>query len=149
MISFPVERFRCLRCLNNCIKVPNMIRSLPSGAITSLVAKYGNKNLSLSFEDRFWCSRCLNDHIWVPNIIRSFASGATASLVAKNEQLYSVSLLCSSVPELLHHPGSAYIFWNNRWILTFKVSKRPYRSLLHERIICKWRQCLLGCQKWN
>ena len=43
----------------------------------------------------------------------------------------------------------SYIFRNNRRILTFKVSKRPYRSLLHDRIICKWRQCLLGGQKWN
>ena len=40
-------------------------------------------------------------------------------------------------------------FWNNGWILTFKVSKRPYRSHLHDRFICKWRQCLLGGQKWN
>ena len=52
-------------------------------------------------------------------------------------------------PILLHHPGSAYIFWNNRQILTFKVSKGPYWSLLHDRIICKWCQCLLGGQIWN
>ena len=40
-------------------------------------------------------------------------------------------------------------FWNNGQILTFKVSKQPYRSLIHDRIICKWRQCLLVGQKWN
>ena len=39
-------------------------------------------------------------------------------------------LLRSSVPELLHNPGSTYIFRNNRQILTFKVYKRPYQSLL-------------------
>ena len=43
----------------------------------------------------------------------------------------------------------SYIFWNDRRILMFKVSKWPYRSLLHDRIICKWCQCLLGGQKWN
>ena len=52
-------------------------------------------------------------------------------------------------PELLYHPSSTYIFSNNRRILTFMVSKPPYRSLLHDRIICKWHQCLLGGQKWN
>merc|ERR1712002_1043720 len=82
--SLPVDRFWCLRCLNDRIKVPDMIRSFASGATASLVAKNGTKKLSQPFEDRFWCSRCLNDRIKVPNMIESFVSGATASLVAKN-----------------------------------------------------------------
>ena len=70
-------------------------------------------------------------------------------------QLYSVLPFLrsvpfrSSVPELLHSPCSAYISWYNGRILMFKVSKQPYWSPLHDRIICKWRQCLLGGQKWN
>ena len=44
---------------------------------------------------------------------------------------------------------SAYISLNNGRILMFKVSKWPYQSCLHDKITCKWRQCLLGGQKWN
>ena len=40
-------------------------------------------------------------------------------------------------------------YWNHGPILTFKVSKRPYWSLLHDRIMWKWCQCLLGGQNWN
>ena len=68
-------------------------------------------------------------------------------------------LLRSSVPPFLRSSslfshffasiGNAYRIWNNRRILTFKVSKGLYQSFLHDRIICKWRQCLLGGQKWN
>ena len=40
----------------------------------------------------------------------------------------------SSVPsELLHAPGSAYIFWNNGRILMFKVSKRLSWSVISSK----------------
>ena len=53
-LSQPFEdRFSCLRCLNDCIEVPDMIGSFASGATTSLVAKHGTKQLSLLFEDGF------------------------------------------------------------------------------------------------
>ena len=41
--TLPVDRFWCLRCLNDCINLPNMIRTFASGANASLVAKNGNK----------------------------------------------------------------------------------------------------------
>ena len=59
---------------------------------------------------------------------------------------YSSSLF---FPFSCSHPGSTYRIWNNGQILMFKVSKRPYRSPRHDRIICKWRHCPLGGQKWN
>ena len=71
------------------------------------------------------------------------------TLIVSTVFLHSSILFRSSIPELLHHPGSAYIFWNNRRIFMFKVSKRPYQSSRYDRIIGKWRQCLLGAQKWN
>ena len=60
-------------------------------------------------------------------------------------------VLRCSIPllDLLQPPSSVYRIWNNGWIWTFKMSKRPYQSLLHDRTICKWRQCLLDGQKWN
>ena len=84
--------------------------------------------------DRFWCLRCLKDQIEVCDMISSFASGATNSLVAK---IGTKDLATSCW---------VYRISNNGRILMFKVSKRPYRSPLHDRIICKWRQCLLGGQ---
>ena len=44
---------------------------------------------------------------------------------------------------------NAYRIWNNGRILIFKVSKWLYWSHLHDRIIYKWCQYLLGGQKWN
>ena len=44
---------------------------------------------------------------------------------------------------------SAYISWNNRHILMFKVSKWPYWSSRHDRNIWKYCHCLPGAQKWN
>ena len=40
-------------------------------------------------------------------------------------------------------------FWNNGWILIFKVSKQPYWSVQHDRIIWKWRHFMPVGQKWN
>ena len=51
--SSPVDRFWCLRCLNDRIEVPDMIGSFASGATASLVAKNGTKQLSQPFEDGF------------------------------------------------------------------------------------------------
>ena len=51
--SSPVDRFWCVRCLNNLIKVPDMMGSFASGATASLVAKNGTKQLSQQFEDGF------------------------------------------------------------------------------------------------
>ena len=42
--SSPVDRFWCLRCLNDHIDLPDMIGSFASGATASLVAKNGTKN---------------------------------------------------------------------------------------------------------
>ena len=56
----------------------------------------------------------------------------------------------SSVPpELLHAPGSAYIFWNNGRIFMFKVSKRLYRSARRDGIIFRWHHKPPGGDKWN
>ena len=45
-LSQPFEdRFKCLRCLNDCIEVPKMIGSFASGATASLVAKNGTKKI--------------------------------------------------------------------------------------------------------
>ena len=53
-LSQPFEDgFKCSRCLNDCIKVPNMVGSFASGATVSLVAKNGAKQLSQPFEDGF------------------------------------------------------------------------------------------------
>ena len=49
----PVDRFWCLRCLNDRIKVPEMIKSFESGATALLVAKNGTKKISQPFEDKF------------------------------------------------------------------------------------------------
>ena len=78
--------------------------------------------------DWFWHSRCLNDLIDLLYMIGSFASGANASLVAKigNKDLATSCWV--------------YRISNNGRILMFKVSKQPYRSPLHDRIICKWPQ---------
>ena len=94
------ESLRCSRCLNNYIKVPNMIGWFTGGATASLVTKKGTRKLSLPFEDDFWCSRCLNNYIKVPDMIESFASCATASLMVKNgtkklSQLFDNRFWCS------------------------------------------------------
>ena len=44
----PVDRFWCLRCLNDCNDLPNMIGSFASGTNASRVAKMGTKDLSTS-----------------------------------------------------------------------------------------------------
>ena len=41
-----MDRFWCLRCLNDCIKVPDMIKSFAHGTTASLVAKNGTKNIA-------------------------------------------------------------------------------------------------------
>ena len=51
--SSPVDGFWCLRCLNDCIEVPDIIGSFASGTSASLVAKNGTKQLSQPFEDGF------------------------------------------------------------------------------------------------
>ena len=107
-----------------------MIGSFASGNTTSLVAKNETKKSSQLFKDRFWCSSCLNDCIEVANIIGSFTSSATASLVAKNEtKNYS-----TTVDKMI----------TSDQILVFEVSKWPYLSAQHYRIICKCGHCLPG-----
>ena len=44
--SLLVDRFLCLRCLNDYIELPDIIRSFTSGATASLVAKNGTKNIA-------------------------------------------------------------------------------------------------------
>ena len=45
------DRFWCSRCLNDCINLPHMIGSLPSGTTSSLMAKNWTKNLSQLFKE--------------------------------------------------------------------------------------------------
>ena len=47
--SSPVDRFWCLRQLNNHINIPNRIESFASSATALMVAKNGTKNLSQPF----------------------------------------------------------------------------------------------------
>ena len=117
IISKIIDGFWCLRCLNDRIKVTDMIVSFSNGATTFLVAKNGTKALSQLFEDGFWCSRCLNIFINLPDMIGSFVSGAMASLVAKNgtKQLSQLFEKCSrclndhiKVPEIMRSlPGGS------------------------------------------
>ena len=92
-----MDRFCCSRCLNDCIKVSDMMRLFVGGATTPLVVKIWTKQpwvkienllfalpISPEIMDGFWCSRCLNNRIDLPDMIGTFASGANASLVAKN-----------------------------------------------------------------
>ena len=55
----------------------------------------------------------------------------------------------SLFPHFFASIRKTYRIWNNEQILTFKVSKWPYWSSPHHRIICKWHLCLLRDQKWN
>ena len=90
--------------------------------------------ISSEIIDRFWHSKCLNDRIDLLYMIGSFVSGVNVSIVAKTGTK-DIFTSCS-----------VYIIWKNGQFLMFKVSKQPYWSLLHDRIICKWRKCLLGGQ---
>ena len=137
-----IDGFWCSRCLNDGIDLLYMIRSLASGATNSLVVKIGTKDPATYYEVyRIWNNRRIlifkvsKQEYWSPNMIGSFESDTNAFIVAKN-RTKDLSTSCS-----------VYRIWNNGWISTFKVSKRLYRSPLHDRIICKWRQCLLGGQK--
>ena len=56
---------------------------------------------------------------------------------------------CVCVSKILHPTCSAYISLNNGPILMFKVSKRPCRSSLHDKIICRWRHNPPGGENWN
>ena len=138
-----MDRFWCSRCLNDCIDLLYMIGSFASGANVSLVAKNGTKkiipllSIKSSPVDIFQSLICLNDYIDLPYMMGSFASGTTNSLVAK---IGTKDLATSCW---------VYRISNNGRIFIFKVSKRPYRSPLHYRIICNWCQCFLGGQKWN
>ena len=133
-----MNRFWHSRCLNNHIDLPDTIGLFASGTNASLVAKNGTKKINPllwtkpSPVDRFWCLRCLNNHKNLPIMIESFAGGITNVLVAKigTKDLAT----CCSVNRI----------WNNGQILTFKVSKQPYQSPRHYRIICKWCHYLPG-----
>jgi len=67
---------------------------------------------------------------------------------------FRVPFLRSSVtPHFFSHffasIRNANRFWNNGWILTFQVSKRPYRSCQHDEIISRWRHHPPGGENWN
>ena len=51
--SSPVDWFSCLRCLNDCIDLPDMIGLLASGATNCLVAKIGTKDIATSCRVHF------------------------------------------------------------------------------------------------
>ena len=88
-----MDGFWCSRCLNDRIKVPDMMRFFVGGALTPLVVEIWTKQpkveiipLSLiksSPVDKFWHLKCLYDHINQPDMIGLFTSSANASLVAK------------------------------------------------------------------
>ena len=86
-----MERFGCLRCLNDCIDLSDTMVLFASGATNSLVAKIGTKkiipllSIKSSPVDRFQSLRYLNDHINLPDLIGSFGSGATATWWPKIE----------------------------------------------------------------
>ena len=63
--------------------------------------------------------------------------------------LEAVLLLLLCVSKILHPNCSAYISWNNGRILMFKVSKWPYRSSPHDKIICRWRHNPPGGENLN
>ena len=52
-------------------------------------------------------------------------------------------------PFFCFYEECAYRIWNNGQIITFKMSKSLYQSSQHDRIICKWHQCLSGHRNWN
>ena len=122
-----MDKFRCLRCLNDCIEVPDMIRLFASGTNASLMAKNRNRKLSQPFVDRYWCLSCLKNCIKVPNMIGSSASGAIASLVAHN-----ITEIISAI-------------WGG--ILMFKLSKWPYQSARHNRIATSASASLMAKNK--
>ena len=131
------------RCPNYCINISDMIRIFASRANASLVSKNWTKKIipllliKSSSVDRFWCLRCLYNRIDSPDMKGSFASGTNASLVAK----IGTKDLATSC--------SVNRIWNNRRILTFRVSKWSYWSPPHDRIISRWRHFLHGGQKLN
>ena len=120
-----------LGCLKDFINQPNMIGSFASGANVSLVAKIGAKDLTTSCSVS---SICNNRREWKQDL---------------NILFYMNKIPCSSVPPFLHSDSSLFShffasiknvnrFWNNGWILTFRVSKQLYLSSWHDKSICKW-----------
>ena len=80
----PVDRFWCLRCLNNCIDLPYMIGSFASGTKDSLVAKNGTKKYSTTVDKIITSGQISEFEVSKrPYMMGSLASGATNSLVAK------------------------------------------------------------------
>ena len=86
--SSPVDRFKSLRCLNDRMDLPYMMRLLASGPNNTLVTIIGTKDLATSCSvyrvwtnGRIWMLRCINDCIDLPHMMGSLAS---SSLVAKN-----------------------------------------------------------------
>ena len=142
--SSPVDRFQSLRCLNYHIDLPYMMGLLAIGATNSLVAKIGTKDFATSCSVyRFWTNgqilmlKVSENCIDLPYMMGSLASGATNSRVAK---IGTKDLATSCW---------VYKISNNGRILMFKVSKWPYQSPRHDRIICKWHHCLHSGQKSN
>ena len=132
--SSPVDRFWCLRCLNDCLNLPDMIWTIASGANAYLAVKIflDYCRYKSSPVDRFWCLRCLNYHINLQNMIGSFGSGTYTFLVAK---IGTKDLVTSC---------SANRIWNFGRISMFRVSKWQF-----DRIICRWCHYLLGAQNWE
>ena len=54
-----IDRFRHLRCLNYCIKLPNMIGSFASGTMAYQVAKNGTKKVFHSVDKIITCGHIL------------------------------------------------------------------------------------------
>ena len=55
-----MDRFRCLRCLNDCIKVPDMMRLFAGGTTTPLVVKIWTKQpwVKIEYLCNFDCNFC-------------------------------------------------------------------------------------------
>lgn len=69
-----LDKFCHLRCLNDCIDLPDMIGSYASGTNAFLGPKVEQKNttplcIKSSPVDRFWCLSCLINYIDLSNMI--------------------------------------------------------------------------------
>ena len=86
--------------------------------------------------DEFLFLRSLNNGVNLLHIIRSFTSSINAFLIAKNGTKKVFSTILDKIITSGH-------------ILVFEVSRQPYFSFQHDRVICKWWQCLHKGQNLN
>ena len=126
-----MDEFWCSECLNDYIDLLYMIGSFASGTNASFVAKNWNKKTTI---DQIITSAQISDFEVSKWLYRSpLHDGITCKCATK-------SLLAKIRIKDLVISCWVYRLWNNGRILMFKVSKQPYRSPQHDRIICKWEE---------